>query len=50
MQVKVFNEELAISELKKCPKIVQEYVKLLKQHNENWKDIANKAITKLKEK
>jgi len=46
--VKQFDEKRAKEELKKCPKIVQDYVKLLKEHMENWKDISNKAIAKLK--
>ena len=44
-----FDEQKALEELKKCPKIVRDYVKLIKQHWDNQKDLTNKAISKLKE-
>ena len=50
IQVECFDEKKAEQELKKCPKIVRDYVKLLKQSNERWKDLTNKAISKLRQK
>lgn len=35
-------------ELKNCPKLVQDYVKLLKQRNARLMDLTDKAISKLK--
>lgn len=49
MQVKVFDEAKAKEELKKCPKIVQDYFKLINKHWDNQKDITNKAIAALRE-
>jgi intergrase/recombinase len=46
--VKPFDEEKAKQAVKECPKIVRDYVKLLTQHMNNWKDISQKAISKLK--
>lgn len=46
--VKVFDEAKAKAELKKCPKIVRDYVKLIEQSRDRWKDIGQKAINKLK--
>ena len=48
IQVKEFNQEKALEELKKCPKIVQDYVKLLTKHKIAWEEIATKAINNLK--
>ncbi len=48
IKVVQFDEQKAKEELKKCPKIVRDYVKLLIKHQDNWKDIAYKAISKLK--
>jgi len=48
IQVECFDEKKAEQELKKCPKIVRDYVKLLKQSNERWKDLTNRAISKLR--
>ncbi len=50
IQVNCFDDKKAENELKKCPKIVQDYVKLLKQSSEHWKDISYKALKKLREK
>ena len=47
--VKHFNEHKAKEELKKCPKIVQEYFKLIMGHYEKQKELTTKAISKLKE-
>ena len=47
--VKEFNEKLAKEELKKCPKIVQDYVKLLVTHRDNWKSLCAQAIGKLRQ-
>lgn len=47
--VKQFDENRAKAELKRCPKIVQDYVKLLQKQIIGWKDIAGKAIGKLKQ-
>lgn len=47
--VKQFDEEKAKQELKNCPKIVRDYVKLLKEQVVNWKDIQNKTMKKLRE-
>jgi len=48
IEVNCFDEKKAEQELKNCPKIVREYVKLLKENNERWKELAQKAISKLK--
>lgn len=45
--VKTFDEQKAKDELKKCPKIVQQYVKLLQDHIINLNDLNKKAIGKL---
>jgi len=50
MQVKVFDERAAEAELKKCPKIVQDYVKLLKESNKRNMQLVQDAIKKLREK
>lgn len=48
VHVKCFDEAKAKSELKKCPKIVRDYVKLLLQSNKRWEQIVNIQIAKLK--
>ena len=48
IEVKCFDEKKAEEELKKCPEIVRDYVKLLKDSRDRWKDISDKAISKLK--
>jgi hypothetical protein len=48
LQVECFDEKKAEQELKKCPKIVRDYVKLLKKSRDGWRDISDKAISKLK--
>lgn len=48
IQVKQFDIDKAELELKNCPLIVRQYVKLLKEDRERWKDISKKAIGKLK--
>lgn len=49
IQVKVFDERKAKEELKKCPKIVRDYVNLLELHLERQKELTAKAIGKLRE-
>jgi len=44
VQVKCFEEHKAKLELKKCPKIVRDYVKLIERSANNWKGISEKAI------
>jgi hypothetical protein len=46
--VKCFNEDGAKEELKKCPKIVRDYVKLLNETLKNQQDLTQKAIGKLR--
>ena len=46
--VKQFDETRAKQELKSCPKIVRDYVKLLNEHYDRQKDLTAKAIGKLK--
>jgi hypothetical protein len=48
IEVKCFDEKKAEEELKKCPEIVRDYVKLLKDSRDRWKDISDRAISKLK--
>ena len=48
MKVEEFDVKQAEKELKNCPEIVQDYVILLKKQSENWRDISQKAINKLK--
>lgn len=49
IQVKQFDENKAKEELKKCPLIVRQYVKLLQEHLESTNTISKKAISKLME-
>ena len=48
IQVNVFNEQKAKDELKNCPKIVQDYLKLLEEHNEREVALTKKAISNLR--
>lgn len=48
MLAKQFDITKAKQELKNCPKIVQDYVKLLEQHNKRWKELTQKAIVKIR--
>lgn len=48
LTVKCFNEQGAEAELKKCPEIVQDYVKKLKGSADNWKGICADAVAKLR--
>ena len=48
--IKQFDEQGAKELLKTCPKKIRDYVKLLQQQIDNWKDISHKAIAKLREK
>jgi hypothetical protein len=50
IEVKHFDDKKAEAVLKTCPKIIRDYVKLLKEHNINWKRLCGKAINKLREK
>lgn len=47
--VKPFDVDKAKKELKDCPKIVRDYVKLLEKHNQKWKELTQKSISKIKE-
>jgi NAD-specific glutamate dehydrogenase len=46
--VKVFPEDKARAEIKKCPKIVRDYFKKLKEVSDNWQRLCGEAIGKLK--
>ena len=48
--VKTIDTQQAKSELKKCPKIVQDYVRALEGVYEMNRATLNKAIAKLREK
>lgn len=50
IQVKCFDERKAKEEIKKCPKIIRDYVKLLEENLERQKQLTALAIGKLKEK
>ena len=50
IQVNCFNEKEAELEVKKCPKIVRDYVKLLKENSKRWQELSKHAISKLKDK
>lgn len=47
--VECFDDKKAEEELKKCPKIVRDYVKLLKENYRRQEDLTKLAIKKLKE-
>lgn len=49
IKVNCFDEWEAEKVLKTCPKIVRDYVKLLKGSRDRWKDITKQAIKKLRE-
>lgn len=49
MEVKTFNETKAKEALKKCPKIVRDYVELLQKHLKNKEELIALAINKLRE-
>lgn len=46
--VECFDEKKAKDELKKCPKIVRDYFRLIQDSSDRWQDISQKAIKKLK--
>ena len=48
-QANNFDVYKAEEELKKCPKIVRDYVKLIKKHWENQKQLTALAIKKLRD-
>lgn len=50
IQVKCFDENRAKTELKNCPKIVRDYVKLLEECLKKQQELTAKAIGKLREK
>ena len=50
LQVKTIDSKQVKKELKKCPKIVQDYVKSLELAYEFNKETLNKALVKLKTK
>lgn len=45
--VKCFDVYKAEEELKKCPKIIRDYVKLLKEQTERWKALQRTTMKKL---
>lgn len=47
--VNTIDVNKAKEELKKCPKIVREYVDALERSNDRWKEINKKALKKLRE-
>ena len=47
--VKSFNEQKAKDELKKCPKIVRDYFKLINEAYERQIQLTNHAISKIRE-
>lgn len=49
MQVKQFNVKKSEEELKRSPRIVQQYVTLLKSHWDHQKSLTQKAIRKLRQ-
>lgn len=49
IQVKCFDDRKAEEELKKCPKIVRDYVKLLKEHMNLQSELTAKAIDKIRQ-
>ncbi len=50
LQVKIFDLEKAKKELKNCPKIVKDYVRLLEENSKRWQELVNHSIQKLREK
>lgn len=48
IQVNQFNDRKAEEELKSCPKIVRDYVKLLKEALKSQQELTAKAIGKLR--
>ena len=48
IEVKCFDEKGAEAELAKCPQIVKDYVKKLKNSRDSWKDICAEAVSKLR--
>lgn len=49
IEVNSFDVNKAEEEIKKCHKIVSDYVKLLKEQVEHQKKLTTKAILKIKE-
>jgi hypothetical protein len=49
MNVKSIDKNQVKKELKKCPQIIQDYVRSLEGLYENQKEITNKAIRKINE-
>lgn len=48
IQVKCFDVHKAEDELRKCPKIVRDYVKLLKGHQNKWMELFYTALKKIR--
>lgn len=49
-EVICFDDKAAEIALKDCPKIVKDYVKLLKENKVRWQDLTNRAINRLRTK
>jgi hypothetical protein len=49
MKVRDFDEIQAKEAVKKCHKIVRDYVALLENDVKAWKDVANEAVKKLRQ-
>lgn len=49
MNVNVFNERKAEEKLLKCPKIVRDYVRLLKKHLNRQQEVTSQIICKIGE-
>ena len=47
--VKPFSDEEVREELKKCPKLIRDYVQKLRESNSDWQRICGEAIQKLKD-
>jgi predicted nucleotide-binding protein (sugar kinase/HSP70/actin superfamily) len=47
--VNQFDVDEAEKELKNCPLIVKQYVKLLKENVDRWKELNGKALGKIRE-
>lgn len=50
INVNTFNKKKARLEVRSCPEIVRDYVKLLEESNKRWEDLTKTALKKLKEK
>jgi len=48
IEVKTFNIKKARLEVRSCPEIVRDYVRLLEESNKRWEDLTKQAVNKLK--